>query len=39
MGLPEFAEGITGVAEGPLMVPVPDEAGYDHRAVADEDMN
>jgi hypothetical protein len=39
MGLPEFAEGITGVAEAAVRVPVQEEAGYDHRAVADEDFD
>ena len=39
MGLPEFAEGVTGVAEMAMRVPVEEESGYDHRAVADEDQD
>jgi hypothetical protein len=39
MGLPDFAEGITGVAEGAAPVLAEREAGYDHRAPVDEDQD
>ena len=39
MGLPDFAEGITGVQEMGPGVHVEQEAGYDHRAPVDEDQD
>jgi hypothetical protein len=39
MGLPDFAEGITGVAEGVPRELVAREEGYDHRAPVDEDQD